>query len=154
MTYEKIKKNETKIIEILLVEDSQSDAYLTKEILSESNIPYQIHWVKNGVEAIDFLEKQGNYSNVPRPDLIILDMNLPKKNGREVLMYLTGDENLKTIPTIVLTTSGDERGILDNYQLDMSYFLVKPLDLDDFTAFVQSIDRYNLDMATRFKASH
>jgi CheY-like chemotaxis protein len=141
MTYEKINKNETKILEILLVEDSHSDAYLTKEILSESNIPYQIHWVKNGVEAIDFLEQQGDYSNVPRPDLILLDLNLPKKNGREVLMYLTGDKNLKTIPTIVLTTSGDERGIFDNYQLEMSYFLVKPLDLDDFTVFVQSIDQ-------------
>jgi CheY-like chemotaxis protein len=154
MTDEKMKQNETKILEILLVEDSQSDVYLTKEILSESNIPYQIHWVKNGVEAIDFLEQQGDYSNVPRPDLILLDLNLPKKNGREVLMYLTGDENLKNIPTIVLTTSGDERGILANYQLDMSYFLVKPLDLDDFTAFVQSIDRFDSDFSSCLKASH
>ncbi|BAU66093.1 response regulator receiver protein [Stanieria sp. NIES-3757] len=131
-----------KIVDILLIEDSYSDAYLTQETLSESSIPHQIHWVKNGVEAIDFLKRQGDYTKAPRPDLILLDLNLPKKNGREVLSQIKKDEHLKTIPAIVLTTSADERDILGSYQLQANCYLIKPLDLEDFITLIQSIDRF------------
>lgn len=137
-----------KIVNILLVEDSQSDAYLTQETLKESSIPHQIHWVKNGVEAIDFLKGQGDYTKAPRPDFILLDLNLPKKNGREVLIHIKGDENLKTIPTIVLTTSVDEGDILESYQLQASCYLVKPLALDDFITLIQSIACFWLNAVT------
>lgn len=133
------------IVNILLVEDSYSDAYLTQETLSESSIPHQIHWVKNGVEAIDFLKQQGDYTKAPRPDLILLDLNLPKKNGREVLSQIKKDENLKTIPAIVLTTSTDEQDILGSYQLQANCYLVKPLKLKDFIALIESIDRFWLN---------
>lgn len=134
--------NNDKIVNILLVEDSYSDAYLTQETLSESSIPHQIHWVKNGVEAIDFLKRQGDYTKAPRPDLILLDLNLPKKNGREVLSQIKKDENLKTIPAIVLTTSTDEQDILGSYQLQANCYLVKPLQLKDFIALIESIDSF------------
>ncbi len=140
--------NKLKIVDILLVEDSKSDAYLTCETLSTSKIAHQIHWVKNGVEAIDFLQQEGDYTKAPRPDLILLDLNLPKKNGREVLVHIKKDEDLKTIPTIVLTTSVDERDILGSYQLQPSYYLVKPLDLDDFMAVIQSLDLFWLTAVT------
>ncbi len=136
------------IVNILLVEDSQSDAYLTQETLSESNIPHQIHWVKNGVEAIDFLKQQGDYTKAPRPDFILLDLNLPKKNGREVLSQIKQDKNLKTIPAIVLTTSADKGDILRSYQLQASCYLVKPLALDDFIALIQSIADFWLTVVT------
>jgi two-component system, chemotaxis family, response regulator Rcp1 len=129
--------NQSKILDILLVEDAKSDAYLTQETLSESNIPHQIHWVKNGVEAIDFLKQQGDYAEAPRPDLILLDLNLPKKNGREVLTYIKRDEN-----------SADERDILGSYQLQASCYLVKPLNLDNFIALIKSIACFWLTAVT------
>lgn len=137
-----------KIVDILLVEDSYSDAYLTQETLSESSIPHQLHWVKNGVEAIDFLKRQGDYTKAPRPDFILLDLNLPKKNGREVLSQIKQDKNLKTIPAIVMTTSADEGDILRSYQLQASCYLIKPLALDDFIALIQSIACFWLTAVT------
>jgi CheY-like chemotaxis protein len=143
-----IEANKLKIVDILLVEDSKSDAYLIQEILKESSISHKIHWVKNVVEAIDFLHRQGDYTKVSRPDLILLDLNLPKKNGRELLIHLKGDEDLKTIPTIVLTTSVDQRDILASYQLQASCYLVKPIDLDNFIALIQSIEHFWLTTVT------
>lgn len=131
-----------KVIEILLVEDSKSDAYLTIETLSESRVLNNLHWVKNGVEAIDFLYKRGNYTDAPRPDLVLLDLNLPKKNGRDVLTQIKGDDDLKTIPVIVLTTSADNKDVQGSYRLQANSYLVKPLELDQFIAVVRSIEDF------------
>ncbi|GFE69951.1 response regulator [Chroococcus sp. FPU101] len=131
-----------KIVEILLVEDSNSDAQLMLEILSESNISHRLHWVKNGVEAIDFLDKQEKYTDVPRPDLILLDLNLPKKKGTEVLAKIKGDGALQTIPVIILTTSTDTKDILKSYQLQANCYLVKPVNLEDFIAVVKFIENF------------
>ena len=130
------------VIDILLVEDSKSDAHLTIETLSESQVVNQVHWVKNGVEAIDFLYKRANYTDVPRPNLILLDLNLPKKNGRDVLAQIKGDEHLKTIPVIVLTTSSDDEDVLGSYTLQANSYLVKPVDLEQFIVVVKSIETF------------
>lgn len=140
--------NGSKIVEILLVEDSKSDAYLMLEILSESNIAHRLHWVKNGVEAIDFLYKQENYTDVPRPDLILLDLNLPKKNGKEVLAKIKGDDYLQAIPVVVLTTSTDSEDILRSYQLQANCYLVKPVNLEQFIAVVKFIGNFWLASVT------
>lgn len=131
-----------KVVEILLVEDSKSDAHLMIETLSESKVLNQLHWVKNGVEAIDFLYKQGQYTDVPRPDLILLDLNLPKKNGRDVLAQIKQDEDLQTIPVVVLTTSVNEEDILKIYKLQANSYLVKPVDLEQFIAVIKSIENF------------
>ncbi|HBB35888.1 MAG TPA: response regulator [Cyanobacteria bacterium UBA8803] len=141
-----------KTIDILLVEDSKSDAHLTIETLSESRILNQLHWVKDGAEAIDFLYKQGQYHEAPRPDLIVLDLNLPKKNGREVLAQIKSDENLKTIPVVILTTSVAEQDILKSYRLQANCYLVKPVDLDRFIAVIKSIENFWLT-AVKFPPS-
>lgn len=131
-----------KSIEILLIEDSKSDAYLAIETLSESRVLNKPHWVRDGAAAIDFLYKRGNYADVPRPDLILLDLNLPKKNGRDVLAQIKGDDDLKTIPVIVLTTSADEEDVLEIYALQANSYLVKPVDLEQFIAVVKSIENF------------
>ncbi len=136
------------VMEILLVEDSKSDALLTIETLSESRVPNKVHWVKNGIEAIDFLYKQGNYTDVSRPDLILLDLNLPKKNGRQVLEEIKNNGNLKTIPVIVLTTSAEEEEVLRIYRLQANSYLVKPVDLEEFITVVKSIETFWLATVT------
>lgn len=135
-------------VEILLVEDSKSDAYLTIETLSESRVINQPHWVRNGVAALDFLYKRENYTDAPRPDLILLDLNLPKKNGRDVLAVIKGDDGLKTIPVIVLTTSAEEEDVLEIYALQANSYLVKPVDLEQFIAVVKSIENFWLAAVT------
>jgi two-component system, chemotaxis family, response regulator Rcp1 len=137
-----------KPIEILLVEDSKSDAYLTLETLSESKVLNKPHWVRDGAAAIDFLYKRGSYTDAPRPDLILLDLNLPKKNGRDVLAQIKGDDDLKTIPIIVLTTSADEEDILGIYALQANSYLVKPVNLEQFIAVVKSIENFWLTAVT------
>lgn len=135
-------------IDILLVEDSKSDANLTIETLSESKVLNKLHWVKNGVEAIDFLYQRGNYTNAPRPSLILLDLNLPKKNGQDVLAQIKGDEDLRTIPVIVLTTSADEEDVMKSYSLQANSYLVKPVDLEEFISVVKSIETFWLTSVT------
>ena len=137
-----------KVIEILLVEDSKSDAHLTIETLSESKVPNKSHWVRDGAAALDFLYKRGNYTDAPRPDLILLDLNLPKKNGRDVLTAIKGDDDLKTIPVIVLTTSADAEDVLKIYALQASSYLVKPVGLEEFIAVVKSIETFWLTAVT------
>ncbi|MCA1991325.1 MAG: response regulator [Coleofasciculus sp. S288] len=140
--------NPSKAIDILLIEDSRSDALLTIESLSESTTVNKLHWVRDGVAAIDFLYKQGDYTDAPRPDLILLDLNLPKKNGRDVLAQIKGDDDLKTIPVIVLTTSTDEEDVLRIYALQANSYLVKPIDLEQFIAVVKSIENFWLASVT------
>ncbi len=139
---------ESNPIDILLVEDSKSDANLTIETLSESKVLNKLHWVKNGVEAIDFLYQRGNYTDAPRPSLILLDLNLPKKNGKDVLAQIKGDEDLRTIPVIVLTTSADEEDVMKSYSLQANSYLVKPVDLEEFITVVKSIETFWLASVT------
>ncbi len=131
-----------KVLQILLIEDSKSDAVLISETLSESKLLNELNIVRDGVEATDYLYKRGKYTHVSRPDLILLDLNLPKKNGRELLAEIKADENLKTIPVVVLTTSSDETDILKSYQLHVNCYLVKPVDLEQFIAVVRSIENF------------
>jgi CheY-like chemotaxis protein len=134
-------------IELLLVEDSLSDADLIAEALSDSKVLNNLHWVEDGVEALAFLQRQGKYANAPRPDLILLDLNLPKKDGREVLAQLKGDKSLKLIPVLILTTSAAERDILKTYELNANCYITKPIDLDQFICVVKLIEMFWLDLA-------
>ncbi|NEQ23809.1 MAG: response regulator [Microcoleus sp. SIO2G3] len=129
-------------VEILLVEDSPSDADLTVEALSDGKVLNNLHWVEDGVEALAFLRRQGKYSDAPRPDLILLDLNLPKKDGRQVLAEIKVDPQLKLIPVVVLTTSAAERDILKTYELSANCYVTKPIDLEQFISVVKLIEMF------------
>lgn len=129
-------------VDILLIEDSPSDADLTEEALSDGKVLNKLHWVEDGVEALAFLRRQGKYANAPRPDLILLDLNLPKKDGREVLAEIKADSTLKLIPVIVLTTSAAERDILETYELNANCYVTKPIDLEQFISVVKLIEEF------------
>ena len=129
-------------IEILLVEDNPGDSRLAKEALKESKLKNNLYVAEDGVEAMNFLYKTGKYSKMPRPDLIILDLNLPKKDGREVLSEIKNDDNLKRIPVVILTISKAEEDILKTYNLHANCYVTKPLDLDQFMKVVRSIEDF------------
>jgi CheY-like chemotaxis protein len=129
-------------IEILLVEDSPSDADLTVDAFSDARVLNNLHWVEDGVEALTFLRRQGQYSDVPRPDLILLDLNMPKKDGREVLAEIKADSQLKRIPVIILTTSAAERDILKTYELNGNCYVTKPIDVEQFMSVVKIIEAF------------
>jgi len=129
-------------VEILLVEDSPSDADLTVEALGDGKVLNNLHWVEDGVEALAFLRRQGKYSDAPRPDLILLDLNLPKKDGRQVLAEIKVDPQLKLIPVVVLTTSAAERDILKTYELNANCYVTKPIDLEQFITVVKLIEMF------------
>jgi two-component system, chemotaxis family, response regulator Rcp1 len=131
-----------KLIEILLVEDSPSDATLMAKALSQGKKLTHLHWVEDGVEAIAFLRREGQYADRPRPHLILLDLNLPRKNGREVLAEIKSDSTLWTIPAIVLTSSDDEWEILQGYQLHANCYVTKPVNLEQFRQLVQLIEDF------------
>lgn len=126
-------------IDILVVEDNPGDARLIEEVLSAYNSHYHLHLVVDGVEAMSFLHKQGRFSNTPRPDIILLDLNLPKKDGREVLAELKSDIKLKQIPVVIMTTSQAEEDIFKAYSLHANCFITKPLELDQFTNVIKSL---------------
>lgn len=129
-------------IEILLVEDSPADVLIAREALSEAKLLNTIHVAEDGVEALDFLYRRGKFASVPRPDLILLDLNLPRKNGREVLAEIKADGDLKHIPVVVLTTSSDEEDILRSYNLHANCYVVKPVEFDSFVNAVRSIEHF------------
>lgn len=129
-------------IEVLLVEDSPGDVRLTQEALHEANRAIHLHVAFDGVEAMAFLTREGSNARAPRPDLILLDLNLPRMDGREVLAQIKTDENLKTIPTIILTTSEAEADIVKSYQLQANCFLSKPVQLEAFESLVKSINDF------------
>ncbi|GAN33598.1 MAG: response regulator [Candidatus Brocadia sp. AMX2] len=129
-------------IEILLVEDSPGDVRLTREALKEAKMRNNLHVVGDGVEAMSFLRKKDKYANAPRPDLILLDLNLPKKDGREVLAEIKSDEDLKNIPVVVLTISKSEEDILRSYNLHANCYVTKPIDFDQFTTVVKAIENF------------
>jgi CheY-like chemotaxis protein len=133
-------------IEILLVEDNPGDARLTIELLKEHKIANKMDHVTNGVEALAFLRKQGKYSNATRPDLILLDLNMPKMNGIEVLENLEQDEQLKRIPVVVLTTSQAEEDIIKSYDHHANCYICKPVDLDQFMIVINSINTFWLSI--------
>jgi CheY-like chemotaxis protein len=134
-------------IQVLLVEDSPGDVRLTKEAFREANESIHLHVVSDGLEAMAFLNRKGIYANAERPDFILLDLNLPRMDGREVLATIKGDESLKTIPTIILTTSDAEADIQKSYQLQANCYLTKPVQLDSFEAVVRSINDFWLTTA-------
>jgi len=129
-------------IDILLVEDSNADARLAQEALRTSKIRNVLHRVGDGEEAMAFLRREGRYADAPRPGLILLDLNLPKKDGREVLAEIKGDENLKRIPVVVLTISSDEEDVLKSYNLHANCYITKPIDLGQFVKMVKSIEDF------------
>jgi CheY-like chemotaxis protein len=129
-------------IEILLVEDSPGDVRLTREALTANKIRNTLHVVADGVQALAFLRKQGKHANAPRPNLILLDLNLPKKDGREVLAEIKGNGDLRRIPVVVLTTSGAEEDILKAYDLNANCYVTKPVNLDSFIQVVKSIESF------------
>jgi CheY-like chemotaxis protein len=135
-------------VEILLVEDNPGDVRLTQEALKEGKVYNNLHWAKDGVEALEFLRREGRHSGAPRPDIILLDLNLPKKDGREVLSVIKGDERFKQIPVVVLTTSKAEEDVLRSYELHANCYITKPVDLDKFIQVVHSIDRFWLTVVT------
>jgi CheY-like chemotaxis protein len=131
-----------KPVEILLVEDNPGDILLTVEALKEGKVYNNLSVAKDGVEAMAFLYRKGRHADAPRPDLILLDLNLPKKGGREVLAELKQDFNLRRIPVIVLTTSQAEQDILKSYDLHANCYITKPVDLDHFITVVRSIENF------------
>ncbi len=135
-------------IEILLVEDSPSDTALTKEALEAGKIVNNLNCVIDGVEAMDYLRRKGKYAKATRPDLIMLDLNLPRKDGREVLRELKKDESLRTIPVIVLTTSRADKDILQSYELNCNCYITKPVDFEHFIGVVKSIEQFWLTVVT------
>ncbi len=129
-------------INILLVEDSPADVDLTREALDDAKVRNTLHVVSDGVAALEFLQRQGQYADVPRPDLILLDLNLPKKDGREVLAEIKDDPTLRRIPVVVLTTSEAEQDIIRSYDLHANCYITKPVDLEQFIAVIKSIETF------------
>jgi two-component system, chemotaxis family, response regulator Rcp1 len=131
-----------KPIEILLIEDNPGDVRLTKEALKETKVINKLTVLKNGVEAMAFLRREGPYAKASRPNLILLDLNLPMKDGREVLAEIKADEALRRIPVVVLTTSRDEQDILKSYNLHANCYVTKPVDFEQFITVVKSIEDF------------
>lgn len=129
-------------IEILLVEDNPTDLLLTRAALEEAKIANHLHIAQDGVEALKFLRGEGEYAGKPRPDLVLLDLNLPRKDGREVLAEIKADESLRLIPTVVLSTSKAEEDVLRAYGLHANCYVTKPVDFEAFTAVVRSIESF------------
>jgi chemotaxis family two-component system response regulator Rcp1 len=135
-------ENLGKPIDILLVEDNPGDARLALESLKESKIRNTLHWVQDGLDAMKFLHRQGKYENAPRADLILLDLNMPKMDGRKVLAEIKSDDDLKRIPVVIFTISKAEEDILKTYNLHANCYITKPLDLEQFSKVVKSIQDF------------
>ncbi len=142
--------NKTKLTpaEILLVEDSPSDVLMTREALAGAKLLNNLHVVEDGVEAIEFLRNRGRHATAPRPHLILLDLNLPKKSGREVLSEIKSDPGLKMIPVVVLTTSKAEEDVLQSYGLHANCYVTKPVEFSSFATVIQSIEKFWFSVVT------
>lgn len=136
----------SKPIEILLVEDNPADIRLAREALTDGKVANNLSVVKDGVEAINYLNRLGEYSNINLPDLILLDLNLPKKSGLEVLKTIKADSNLKRIPVVILTTSKADEDIVKSYNLSANCYITKPIDLNQFLAVVRTIEEFWLSV--------
>ncbi|HOI12980.1 MAG TPA: response regulator [Methanoculleus sp.] len=137
-----------KVVEILLVEDSPADIALTQEALLDSKLANNLHVVTDGEEAMAFLQKRGRHTAAPKPDLVLLDLNLPKKSGREVLAEIKADEELHAIPVVIMTVSRDERDICESYRLHANCYIQKPLKFEEFIKIVQSIEDFWFSIVT------
>ncbi len=135
-------------IEILLVEDSATDVMLAEEALEQAKMRNNLQVVKDGVEAMAFLRKQGKYADMPRPDLILLDLNMPRMDGREVLAEVKADNDLKYIPVVILTTSKAQEDVLKAYGLHANCYISKPVDFEQFTNVVRAIDQFWFTVVT------
>ncbi len=135
-----------KPIDILLVEDNPADIRLTQEAFKETRIPNNLHIVRDGAEALAFLQQQNQYAGAPRPDLILLDLNLPKKDGREVLTIVKQMPELKRIPIVILTTSKTEEDINQTYEHHANCYITKPADLDEFLNVIKTIETFWLSV--------
>ena len=133
-------------VDILMVEDNPGDARLTEEALKQSKMLNRLYHAKDGVEALAFVRQEPPFKDAPRPDIILLDLNLPKKDGREVLAELKADPRLKTIPVVVLTTSKAEQDIVRSYELHANCYITKPVDLDKFIDIVQGLEDFWLSI--------
>ncbi len=133
---------ESKPIEILLVEDNSGDARLAREALRDAKVRNNLTWISDGTEALAFLRREGKYHRAPRPDLILLDLNLPRKDGREVLTEIKADEKFRRIPVVILTTSQAEEDVLRAYHLNANCYITKPVDLDQFMKVVKTIEDF------------
>ncbi|TFH11029.1 MAG: response regulator [Candidatus Atribacteria bacterium] len=129
-------------VEILLVEDNEGDARLAQEALKDAKVSNKITWVRDGVEALAFLRREGAHAGSARPDVILLDLNLPKKDGREVLAEIKEDDDLRRIPVVVLTVSDAEEDIVKSYSLHANCYIKKPLDLDQFLRVIKAIENF------------
>jgi CheY-like chemotaxis protein len=129
-------------LEVLLVEDNPGDVRLTREALRSSRRPANLTVVGDGVEALAFLHRQGRYEHAPRPDLILLDLNLPRKAGGEVLAEIKSDDQLQSIPVVILTTSRTTRDIIQSYRMHVNCYIAKPVDLDQFMSVVRAIESF------------
>lgn len=134
-------------MDVLLIEDSPGDVRLTQEAFREANPAIRLHVASDGVEAMAFLQREGAHARSPRPDMILLDLNLPRMDGREVLARIKEDDKLKTIPVVILTTSDAEADITKSYQLNANCYLTKPVQLDQFESLVKSINEFWLTKA-------
>lgn len=141
------RKQGDKPIEILLVEDNPGDARLAAEAFKEGDkkSPNRLHVVEDGVEAMEFLRRENGYAEVPKPNIILLDLNLPRKDGREVLAEVKSDDELKKIPVIVMTTSQAEEDIVKSYELQANAYITKPIDFDNFMSSVESVESFWLE---------
>jgi len=138
-----MKNNErTKPIDILLVEDNPGDVRLTREALKEGKVLNTLYVAEDGVFALEFLRKEGRFADMPRPDIIFLDLNLPRKDGREVLAEIKSDPTLRSIPVVILTTSKAEEDIVRTYDLHANCYITKPVDLEQFITVVQSVEEF------------
>ena len=135
-------KGKIRNVEILLVDDNPGDIRLTQEALKDSKVLNNLHVVEDGLEALNFLRKKGEFKNEVTPDLILLDLNLPKRNGREVLSEIKEDELLKYIPVVILTISRAEEDILKSYELHANCYITKPVDMNQFVKIVRSIENF------------
>jgi CheY-like chemotaxis protein len=134
-------------IDLLLVEDDPGDVVMTREALSDARVLHNLHVIDNGESAVAFLRREGRYSDVPRPDLIFLDLNLPRLDGREVLALIKADESLRKIPVVILTTSDAEEDIARSYDLHANAYVTKPVDFDAFIHVVRQVDDFFLSVA-------
>ncbi len=143
-----VSSNLLRPVEILLVEDSPADVALTQEALMDSKLKNNLHVVSDGEAAMTFLRRSGTYASAPRPDLILLDLNLPKKNGREVLAELKSDPSLRLIPVVIMTVSQDEQDIIESYKLNANCYIRKPVNFEEFIQIVKSIEHFWFSIVT------
>lgn len=140
--------SKNKPITILMAEDNATDVMLTKEALAHAKVLNTLHVVEDGIQALDFLHRRGNFAKMPRPDLILLDLNMPRKNGQEVLAEIKAHDDLKHIPVVVLTTSKAEEDVLKAYGLFANCYVIKPVDFDVFAEVVRSIQQFWFSVVT------